>query len=232
MKILKIIGIVTALNVLILLMILANPGCSSTSKANDASQSPAPSDQSGITAAPTITYTPEASSTVVYSPTRPGTTAAAALVAQPVDVQAASTYTVARGDSVSSIAKKNHLSASDLAAANNLKSGAILRAGQKLIIPAKAGAPVAASQAAAAPVSEGTRHTVKPGETLGAIARKYGVRLGDIAAANNISDPKKIQPGQELIFIPAKSKAATPPRRPSQRARFPLRPARKSRLPR
>jgi LysM repeat protein len=54
---------------------------------------------------------------------------------------------------------------------------------------------------------ESTRHTVKPGETLGAIARKYGVKQGDIAVANNITDPRKIQPGQELV-IPGKSAAA------------------------
>jgi LysM repeat protein len=40
----------------------------------------------------------------------------------------------------------------------------------------------------------------RPGETLGAIARKYGVKQGDIAVANNITDPRKIQPGQELVI--------------------------------
>ena len=56
---------------------------------------------------------------------------------------------------------------------------------------------------------------MRPGETLGAIARKYHVPVGDIATANNISDPKKIHPGQELV-IPggkasgAKSSAASP----------------------
>jgi LysM repeat protein len=50
------------------------------------------------------------------------------------------------------------------------------------------------------------RHVVKPGETLGGIARRYGVKQGEIAVANNITDPRKIQPGQELI-IPAKSAA-------------------------
>ena len=52
----------------------------------------------------------------------------------------------------------------------------------------------------AAATTEATKHTVKPGETLGGIARKYGVRQGEIAVANNITDPRKIQPGQELII--------------------------------
>jgi LysM repeat protein len=44
------------------------------------------------------------------------------------------------------------------------------------------------------------KHIVKPGETLGAIARKYQVKMGEIATANNISDPAKIRPGMELII--------------------------------
>jgi LysM repeat protein len=43
-------------------------------------------------------------------------------------------------------------------------------------------------------------HVVKAGETLGAIARKYQVKVSDLAVANNIADPKKIRPGQELVI--------------------------------
>ena len=101
----------------------------------------------------------------------------------------------------------------DLAAANNLRQTSVLRVGQKLIIPSKPGQPVAQAAAPAKaadptpvekPSADSTRHVVKPGETLGGIARKYGVKQGEIAVANNITDPRKIQPGQELI-IPAKS---------------------------
>jgi LysM repeat protein len=124
---------------------------------------------------------------------------------------------VSKGDSLYSIAKKNGLLKADLAAANHLKTTAALHVGQKLVIPAKPGQPTAESPAAEpapaakapdqAPsdkgaVAEATKHTVRPGETLGAIARKYGVKQGDIAVANNITDPRKIQPGQELV-IPA-----------------------------
>jgi LysM repeat protein len=149
-----------------------------------------------------------------YSPTRPGTTVASALETQPVsDVTPATTYTVKGGDSLSTIAKKNQLTKADLAAANNLRQTSVLRVGQKLIIPSKPGQPVAQAAAPAKaadptpvekPSADSTRHVVKPGETLGGIARKYGVKQGEIAVANNITDPRKIQPGQELI-IPAKS---------------------------
>src|SRR5580698_9593899 len=158
---------------------------------------------------------------IFYSPTRPGTPAAAALEVEPVSgVTPATTYTVVSRDNLSTIAKKNHLKVSELAEANHLRAGSPLHVGQKLLIPSKAsagpaaaaGAPpeapaapaeaMAAAAAPAKPAGESIKYTVKPGETLGAIAHKYGVRVGDIAKANTISDPAKIHPGQELI-IPA-----------------------------
>jgi LysM repeat protein len=235
MKLLKVFGLVVGIHVFALILIFANPGCSSTSqppptaadtvaKADTPSPtisvpSTAPTD-SPVAAAP-IAFDPNAPAVAVsagirYSPTRPGTAAAGALVTEPVtDVTPASTYTVAKGDSLWTIAKKNHLTVSDLAAANNLKAGASVRLGQKLIIPGKAmpagvapakTADLAPAKAAlsAAPAPKGpadaVKHIVKPGETLGAIARKYQVKVGDIATANNISDPAKIHPGMELII--------------------------------
>ena len=218
MKIIKILGIAAGLHALALILIFANPGCSYTKAAGPDGQ---PDAGSPISAAPEAGQAgapqPAATEPVVirYSPTRPGTPVASALEAQPVSgVTPATTYKVVRGDSLWSIAASNHLTKADLAAANNLKSTSVLHIGQKLIIPAKtapAAAPMAGAGAAAAapepaekPSSETLRHTVKPGETLGGIARKYGVRQGDIAVANNITDPRRIQPGQELV-IPAKS---------------------------
>jgi LysM repeat protein len=212
MKIIKILGIAVGLHALALILIFANPGCSYTDAAGTDG---APDAGSPISSAPDSASSaaqPAAQEPMLirYSPTRPGTSVATALETQPVsDVTPASAYTVAHGDSLWSIANKNHLTKADLAAANNLKSSSVLRVGQKLIIPAKAGqvqqqAAVATTSSADKPSGDSIKHTVKAGETLGAIARKYGVRQGDIAVANNISDPRRIQPGQELI-IPAKS---------------------------
>jgi LysM repeat protein len=140
-------------------------------------------------------------------------------VAEPiVDFPTATTYTVKSGDNLWTIAKKNNTTIAQLSAANNLPAGANLRPGQKLIIPGKPASPSAAAPATGAAGStakmidtQGTgaavrsttdlvKHTVKSGETLGGIARKYDVSLGDIAVANNISDPAKIRPGMELII--------------------------------
>lgn len=238
MKILKIFGIVVGVHVFALILIFANPGCSSSKKsrpspkdtaiatepipmitvpnngtANKTSESPVArasldGDYAGspVVAAP-ISLGGSSSNEVRFSPTRPNTPVASTLQAQPVaDVVPASVYDVVKGDSLWSVSKAHQLSLSELAAANNISVSATLRLGQKLIIPAKtattAAEPVTARVEAPAgkPAAESVTHTVKPGETLGAIARKYQVTVGEIATANNITDPGKIRPGRELII--------------------------------
>ncbi|WP_072871371.1 LysM peptidoglycan-binding domain-containing protein [Desulfofundulus thermosubterraneus] len=56
-----------------------------------------------------------------------------------------------------------------------------------------------------APATPQQEHTVVAGDTLWALAQKYlgaGPRWKEIAEANNISDPRKLQIGQKLV-IPA-----------------------------
>jgi len=152
---------------------------------------------------------------VRFSPTRPGTPVARALETQPVsDVTPVTTYTVVAGDSLWTIARKNGLSVAELAAANNIKPNAGVRLGQKLVIPAKAvpstsmsvndvsatTAPAVPPPAATKSRGQSVKHVVMPGETLGAIARKYQVKVGDIATANNITDPRKLRAGVELTI--------------------------------
>lgn len=241
MKILKIFGLVVGIHVFALVLIFANPGCSSTSKppspadtvAAPAAPTAAVADPVAAPAAPALppatpppTFNPEApavapaggtSPGVRFVPTRPGTPVATTLVPEPVaDVTPATTYAVKSGDSLWTIAKKHKLSVAQLTAANGLSANAVLKPGQKLLIPSGAVAPTAAAsapaagasartgepaapRAAAAPAAGGLRHVVKSGETLGGIARNYGVKAGDLAVANNISDPAKIRPGMELV---------------------------------
>lgn len=250
MKIIRVFGVVVGIHLFALMLIFANPGCSSTSKpaptAADTAAAPAPAapvvsvplssgsslaTESSLTAAP-LGAEPMSNAVggVRFTPTRPGTPAASALEAAPMaNVTPATTYVVVKNDNLSTIAKKNHLTVAELAAANNIKVGQSLRLGQKLIIPGKAPAagatpsPTAApakaatppANAAVKPAGDSVSHTVKMGESLGAIARKYGVRQGDIAVANNITDPQKITAGQ-ILTIPAptaanKAKAAGKP---------------------
>ncbi len=109
-------------------------------------------------------------------------------------------YTVMPGDTLSGIAKKQGTSVTALRAANGLKSD-MLRAGQTLIVPAGSAAPAAAAATTSAPRSVATgslTHKVMPGDTLGAIARKYNVTVGELATANNITDPTRLRAGQDL----------------------------------
>jgi LysM repeat protein len=41
---------------------------------------------------------------------------------------------------------------------------------------------------------------VRRGETLGRIARTYGVSLSDISAANDDLEPKELRAGQRLLI--------------------------------
>ena len=253
MKILRIFGIVLAVHAFAFILIFANPGCStkpqstptpadtiaSTGGGTPSITVPAATESSPITVAPlgpnpavsavpfdpNAPAAPAASPLIRYSPTRPSTAAAVALQAEPVaDVVPATTITVTKGDNLWNLAKKYNLKVSDLATANNLKTGAVLHEGQRLIVPSKSGvvtaadyapSPAGKKSAATRSVAEKTAETPKPaasangdavkyvvqrGDTLAVIARKNGVTKGEIAVANNISNPALIREGQVLVI--------------------------------
>ncbi|MDY6876069.1 MAG: LysM peptidoglycan-binding domain-containing protein [Chloroflexota bacterium] len=64
-------------------------------------------------------------------------------------------------------------------------------------------------------------HTVQAGDTLGAIAQAYGISIGDLMAANGITDPNVLHVGQTLV-IPADS---PPTPAPGPSAQVPLEPS-------
>jgi LysM repeat protein len=112
-----------------------------------------------------------------------------------------SEYVVATGDSLSVIARRFGVSVAAIKAANNL-SGDTIRIGQKLVIPAAgqvvpSAAPAPAPKAPA-PAISGQTYTVQEGETLGGIANRAGVKVQDLMAVNNITDPRKLRVGQVL----------------------------------
>lgn len=251
MKILQIFGAVVAVHLLAFVFIFASPGCSSgprtlptpdatvpvSSASTPVSYSSAP--QPVDLAAPSVAYTP-ASPGGHAVPTRPGSAAAAAITPpKPVEnIAPVSTYTVARGDSLWSIAKRNGLTVAELAKANSISTGTVLRPGRKLIIPGKAGA-VASTPAPlslpadtiASPVratnGEAVKHTVAVGESLGVIARKYQVTVGELAAANNITDPSKVRAGQQLVipgFKAVGNRGTTPASEPAPATTAPAAP--------
>jgi LysM repeat protein len=138
----------------------------------------------------------------------PSAGAVPAVAPAPAAPAPAATHTVARGETVSSIAARYGTSISAVVGANGLDARAFIRAGQTLTIPgaAASAAPVAAAEPAAASPSAGT-HTVRAGETVSRIAARYGTSVQEIVRANGLDARAFIRIGQTLA-IPAKAAPA------------------------
>lgn len=93
-------------------------------------------------------------------------------------------YTVKKGDSLYSIAKANNTTASVLTSLNNLTSNS-LSIGQQLKIPISGGN------------TSGTTYTVKSGDSLYSIAKKYNTTVDNIKRKNNLSS-NSLSIGQKL----------------------------------
>jgi len=115
-------------------------------------------------------------------------------------------HTVASGETVSAIAKRYGTTVSAITAANGLDSRAFIRVGQTLTIPGAGAATTTTT--AAAPAATGGSHTVASGETVSAIAKRYGTTVSAITAANGLDSRAFIRVGQTLT-IPGASGAAT-----------------------
>ncbi|WP_461174580.1 LysM peptidoglycan-binding domain-containing protein [Arthrobacter sp. Z1-9] len=111
-------------------------------------------------------------------------------------------YTIARGDTISGIAGRFGLNTGEILKLNNLQANTIIYPGQKIKLSGSASAPAAPAPAAApaAPSTAGggATYTVKPGDTLGAIAAKHKVSLADVFAWNNLNMRSIIYPGQKV----------------------------------
>lgn len=97
-------------------------------------------------------------------------------------------YVVQRGDTLYSIARRFGTTYQVLAAVNGLRNPRLIYAGQRIIIPG----PVAPSPQ--------TVYVVRPGDTLWAIALRYGTTPWAIAAVNGLRNPNLIYPGQRLVI--------------------------------
>lgn len=102
-------------------------------------------------------------------------------------VASASTYTVRWGDTLGGVAQRLGVPLQALVAANDIADPDRIRAGQVLQVPAAAGPPAAPAV-----------HRVSRGETLGAIARRYGTTVAALARANGITNPNRIRAGAVL----------------------------------
>ena len=113
-------------------------------------------------------------------------TAISALASPPV-----STYAVVAGDTLGTIATRFGTSVESLVSINHIADRDLIFVGQRLTVPA------ARPPAPAAPPHV-ARYTVRAGDTLGAIAARFGTSVAALVADNNIADPDRIDTGEEL----------------------------------
>lgn len=126
------------------------------------------------------------------------TTAATAKPAPPSSKPLA--YTVKPGDTFWKISRQFSVSTQDIQKWNNLKPNSNLKAGQKLAI--KAGTQTLASaKSAEKPIN----YTVKPGDSLMQISRKFKVPVSDLLKWNSTSVDKVLKPGQQLKVLAGNS---------------------------
>jgi len=103
-----------------------------------------------------------------------------------VGIASASTVTVKAGDTLWSVARRNHVSMASLEAVNpNVKSTNLL-VGTVLTLPV-----VASLQL----------YTVKAGDTLWLISRRFNVSLNQLVAANGNVNPSHLMPGM-ILHVP------------------------------
>lgn len=105
-------------------------------------------------------------------------------------------YKIRHGDSVSRIAHRFRISPILIARANQLGRHSVIHPGQKLLVPTSAH-----YRRKASPLNKRLRYTVRNGDSLWQIARKFGTSVNSIAHANKIDKGHTIQPGDRLWIL-------------------------------
>ncbi|MFZ5824984.1 MAG: M14 family zinc carboxypeptidase [Bacillota bacterium] len=105
------------------------------------------------------------------------------------------TYVVRPGDSLWAIARRFGITVQELLAANpQIRDPASIQPGLRLRIP----------------VQPGQQYVVQPGDTLWAIARRFGLSVAALQRANPGVDPLRLRVGQRLVIPSAAPPAPTP----------------------
>jgi LysM repeat protein len=127
-----------------------------------------------------------------------------------------SIYVVRTGDTLTGIASRQGTSLLALARLNRRPPYATLLIGTRLRVPAAAGAPSARRHRLSRPHWRG-RYRVRPGDTLSALAVRYGTRLGRLARANEMRVSDLLRIGV-VLRVPLHGARAHPSRRVDARS--------------
>ena len=118
-------------------------------------------------------------------------------------------YTVRPGDTLHRIAAEHGTTIEDLAQRNALVNPAQIRAGQILLVPDNAPgtpAPPPVEFEPQASQSANYVYTVVSGDTLNAIARRFGTSAQALASVNGLANPNTIYVGQ-VINVPVSTRS-------------------------
>lgn len=107
-------------------------------------------------------------------------------------------YTVKRGDTLWGIAKKFGVTVSAVVNANNIRNPNLIYVEEVFIIP----------HMTSAESFEYTLYTVRRGDTLWGISRKFGTSINSIVALNGIKNPNLIYAGEVFKIPSARSEQA------------------------
>lgn len=116
------------------------------------------------------------------------------VIASPSLVFAAATHKVKKKETLTSLAKKYHVTVNELKSANNIVNNCI-KPGDLIVIPPRSAAADDAKKAKA----EVASYTVKKGDTLLRIARITGVSVNELRRLNNLKS-KHVKPGIQLAL--------------------------------
>lgn len=151
------------------------------------------------TPSPTATYIVAPTATPLESPTPPPTA-----TLPPNQTR----HTVASGETVSSIAKVYGTTSSAILNANGLKSNSILSVGQELIIPL----PIASTSTPTPTLTPSPTpfvYTIKSGDTLSVIAKRYNTTVEALMQVNGITDATRIRVGTQINIVQPPDYSAT-----------------------
>jgi len=141
------------------------------------------------------------------APAAETSTAGSASISQPGPIEATAAsggatqiHKVTRGETLTGIANSYGTTNAALRDLNKLKKDGVW-VGQRLKVPAgtRTSSAASTSSATAKVTKKSTKHTVKRGDTLSAIASKYGVSMNDIKTTNHMKSGE-VQLGQTLTI--------------------------------